>query len=170
MQSSRIVSLASAPAGCAVPYSTTRDHCGALRTLSRYISNLALNIPPALPGLRHSKDCAHPFLPHRLRVGFVGNCDHLRRPRSAFGRSDPTLPLGKPPAPLRVHRSSRDRAHRRGLTRPQRQFVSRDDEFQAARANADKQGIGDCAAQMFLNRIAQRTRAEARMKSALHQE
>jgi hypothetical protein len=32
MQSSRIIPLASAPAGCAVPYSTTRDHCGALTT------------------------------------------------------------------------------------------------------------------------------------------
>jgi hypothetical protein len=30
MQSSRVVPLASAPAGCAVLYSTTRDHCGAL--------------------------------------------------------------------------------------------------------------------------------------------
>jgi hypothetical protein len=31
MQSSRVVPLASAPAGCAVLYSTTRDHCGALK-------------------------------------------------------------------------------------------------------------------------------------------
>jgi hypothetical protein len=35
MQSSRIVRLASAPAGCAVPYSTTRDHCSALKEFSR---------------------------------------------------------------------------------------------------------------------------------------
>ena len=36
----------------------------------------------------------------------VWNCDHLRRPLGALGRSDPTLPLGKPDAPLRVRRSS----------------------------------------------------------------
>ena len=34
MQSSRIVPLASAPAGCAVPYSTTRDHCNQINFLS----------------------------------------------------------------------------------------------------------------------------------------
>ena len=36
----------------------------------------------------------------------VGEGDHLRRPRCALGRSAPTLPLGKPDAPLRVRRSS----------------------------------------------------------------
>jgi hypothetical protein len=35
------------------------------------------------------------------------NCDHLRRPRCALGRSAPVLPGGKPAAPLRVRRSSR---------------------------------------------------------------
>ena len=35
------------------------------------------------------------------------NCDHLRRPRCALGRSAPVLPCGKPDAPLRVRRSSR---------------------------------------------------------------
>jgi len=34
MQSSRVVSLSSAPAGCATLHSTTRDHCGALRISS----------------------------------------------------------------------------------------------------------------------------------------
>ena len=34
MQSSRIVPLASAPAGYAVPYSTTRDHCNQINFLS----------------------------------------------------------------------------------------------------------------------------------------
>ena len=52
-------------------------------------------------------DCARPRLQHRLRVWFVGKCDHLRRPRGAFGRSEPMLPFGKPDAPLRVRRSSR---------------------------------------------------------------
>ena len=33
MQSSRIVPLASAPAGYAVPYSTTRDHCNRINSL-----------------------------------------------------------------------------------------------------------------------------------------
>jgi hypothetical protein len=32
--------------------------------------------------------------------------DHLRRPHSAFDRSEPVLPFGKPDAPLRVRRSS----------------------------------------------------------------
>jgi PAS domain S-box-containing protein len=68
MQSSRIVPLASAPASCAVPYSTTRDHCGALRTLSLNISNSALNIAPALARASPLGDCACPFPPHRLRV------------------------------------------------------------------------------------------------------
>jgi hypothetical protein len=68
MQSSHIVPLASAPASCAVPYSTTRDHCGALRTLSPNISNSALNIAPALARASPLGDCACPFPPHRLRV------------------------------------------------------------------------------------------------------
>ena len=42
MQSSRIVPLASAPAGYAVPYSTTHDHCAALKGFSRNISKSAL--------------------------------------------------------------------------------------------------------------------------------
>jgi len=41
MQSSRIVPLASAPACCAVPYSTTRDHCGWLRMFFARILKLA---------------------------------------------------------------------------------------------------------------------------------
>ena len=34
---SQVVPLASALAGCAVPYSTTRDHCGALKRFSRNV-------------------------------------------------------------------------------------------------------------------------------------
>jgi hypothetical protein len=41
MQSSHVVPLASAPAGCAVPYSTTRDHCGALKVFVARIVKLA---------------------------------------------------------------------------------------------------------------------------------
>ena len=124
MQSSRIVPLASAPAGCAVPYSTTRDHCGTLKRFSRNISKAGAE-SRRRQSARASPlgDCAFPSFPHRLRVWFVGKCDHLRRPRCALGRSDPTLPLGKPDAPLRVRRSSRIRAHRRDLARPQCQLV-----------------------------------------------
>jgi hypothetical protein len=63
------------------------------------ISKSALNLSPA-------GDCACPFL--RTDSEFCWECDHLRRPRGAFGRSDPTLPLGKPDAPLRVRRTSHD--------------------------------------------------------------
>src|SRR6266542_2479414 len=35
--------------------------------------------------------------------------DHLRRPHYTLGCSAPVLPSGKPDAPLRVHRSSRDK-------------------------------------------------------------
>jgi hypothetical protein len=46
-QSSRIVPLASAPAGCAAPYSTRRDHCGARRV---FFPKLGCNVsvPKAL--------------------------------------------------------------------------------------------------------------------------
>jgi hypothetical protein len=109
MQSSRIVPLASAPAGCAVPYSTTRDHCGALKRLSRKsLDPVGHHIAVTDPAYGFALGCACPSFPHRLRVWFGGECDHLRRPRSAFGRSDPAFPLGKPDAPLRARRSSRN--------------------------------------------------------------
>ena len=83
MQSSRIVPLASAPAGCAVPYSTTHDHCGALKGFSRNISKAALNLAPSVARALPLGDCAFPSFPHRLRLWFLGQCDHLRRPRCA---------------------------------------------------------------------------------------
>jgi hypothetical protein len=52
-------------------------------------------------------DCACPFS-HTDSRGCSSECDHLRRPRSALGRSDPMPPLGKPDALLRVRRSSRN--------------------------------------------------------------
>ena len=65
-----------------------------------------------LPGLRHSETVPALF-PAQTPSLFLGECDHLRRPRCALGRSAPMLPRGKPDAPLRVRRSSRIRAHRR---------------------------------------------------------
>src|ERR1700731_1126627 len=56
MQSSHVVSLSSAPAGCAALHSTTRDHCGALGII------VAKRIGYA------AGDCARPVFPHRLRV------------------------------------------------------------------------------------------------------
>ncbi len=70
MQSSRIVPLASAPAGCAAPYSTTHDHCGTLKGFSRNISKAALNLAPSVARASPLGDCACPRLPHRLRVVF----------------------------------------------------------------------------------------------------
>jgi hypothetical protein len=170
MQSSRIVPLASAPAGCAVPYSTTHDHCGALKEFSRNISKAALNISPSCcQGFAVRRLCL-PSFPRTDSDLAVWECDHLRRPHCALGRSDPTLPLGKPDAPLRVRRSSRIRAHRRDLARPQTQLISANDEFQFARANLSKQSVSNSAAQMLFNRIAQGTRSQSRMKAALHQE
>ena len=68
VQSSRIVPLASAPAGCAVPYSTTRDHCGALKGFSRNISESARDIPAY-----SSQDFAAPeTLPARLTTQLTG--------------------------------------------------------------------------------------------------
>ena len=63
MQSSRIVPLASAPAGCAVPYSTTHDHCGTLKGFSRNISKAALNLAPSVARASPLGDCACPALP-----------------------------------------------------------------------------------------------------------
>ena len=48
------------------------------------ISKSALNIAPPLVRASPLGDCACPFLPHRLRVCFVGEGDHLRRPRCAL--------------------------------------------------------------------------------------
>ena len=56
MQSSHVVSLSSAPAGCATLHSTTRDHCGALGIILAERTGYAAG------------DCARPDFPHRLRV------------------------------------------------------------------------------------------------------
>jgi hypothetical protein len=72
MQSSRIVPLASAPAGCAVPYSTTRDHCGALKTLSRNISNSALSLAAPCQGFATRRLCV-PFSPAQTPSLFFGD-------------------------------------------------------------------------------------------------
>ena len=159
MQSSHIVPLASAPAGCAVPYSTTRDHCGALRTLLRRSRNPALNIAPPLPGLRHSET-----VPTRLSRTdselVFGKCDHLRRPRCAFGRS---APYSRAESRTRLCGCADDHELEliaQTLTRPQRQLAAGDNKFQTARSNSGKQGIRDRAAQIFFDRISQWTRAE----------
>jgi hypothetical protein len=52
--------------------------------------------------------CLH--FPPAQTPSLVERCDHLRRPRCAFGRSDRMPPFGKPNAPLRVRRSSLDSA------------------------------------------------------------
>jgi hypothetical protein len=92
--------------------------------------NIAQSVDAALP----RGDCACRLFPHRLPVCLFAfwNCDHLRRPRGALGRSDPMLPLGKPDAPLRVRRSSHGQLIARRLTRPQHKLVSRHNEFQCA--------------------------------------
>ncbi len=139
------------------------------KRFSRSISNRCQASRRHLPGLRRSETV--PTLFSRTDSGLLcPRCDHLRRPRCAFGRSDPTLPTRKPDAPLRVRRSSRDRAHPRGLTRPQSQVVAANDEFQTARSDSSQKGICDCAAQMLFNRVSQRTCAKSRMKAALHKE
>ena len=170
MQSSRIVPLASPPAGCAVPYSTTRDHCGALRTFSRNISKSALDIAPPLPGFATRRLCLPASPAQNPSSFFWGNviiCAVLAVLSAVpipHSHSESRTP------PLRVRGSSRIRAHRRDLARPQTQLISANDEFEFARANVAEQSVSNSTAQMFLNSIAQRTRAESQMKSALHQE
>ena len=58
--------------------------------------------------LPHSETAPPLFSRTDSKFGLWGKRDHLRRPRRAFGRSDPMLPLGTPDAPLRVRRSSLD--------------------------------------------------------------
>jgi len=93
---------------CAVRHSTTRDHCDALKSLSRSISNRALNISlPCCQGFATRRQCL-PCSPAQTPSLFVGDVIICAGPRCAFGRSDPALPLAKPDAPLRVRRSSRN--------------------------------------------------------------
>jgi hypothetical protein len=59
----------------------------------------------AFAGASPLGDCACPPFPHRLRVWFVGECDHLRRPRSAFGpfrAHAPTRKAGRPAAGAQI--------------------------------------------------------------------
>ena len=140
MQSSRIVPLASAPAGCAAPYSTTRDHCGALRTLSRNISKSALNVALTLTRASPLRRLCLPFSSRTDSDFVLWECDHLRRPRCALGRSDPALPLGKPNPALRVRRSSLIKAHRKSI------YGTRVNLISIVRLAARRKGIARSAA------------------------
>jgi len=93
MQSSHVVSLSSAAAGCAALHSTTRDHCSALGIILAETTGCAAGAPPWFPAQT-------PSLPY----GTVIICAVLT---CALGYSAPVLPRWKPAAPLRVRRSSR---------------------------------------------------------------
>jgi hypothetical protein len=122
MQSSRIVPLASAPAfarlrrgrpvGCAVPYSTTRDHCGALKGFRENLQIGAGYLAALLPGLRHSEPVPTLFSRTDSEFGLWGNVIICAVLAVLSAVPIPHSQLGKPNAPLRVRRSSPDRAHR----------------------------------------------------------
>ena len=59
-----------------------------------------------LPGFRAA---APPSKSSKTLLSLFQRCDHLRRPRCTLGGSAPVLPSGKPDAPLRVRRSSREK-------------------------------------------------------------
>ena len=111
MQSSRIVPLASAPAGarCRIPQrAITAVRLERFRDASQNRRRICRRLSP---GLRHS-ETVRTHLSRADSESVLRRCDRLRRPRCAFGHSDPLPPLGKPDVPLRMRRSSPIRAHR----------------------------------------------------------
>ena len=88
MQSSRIVALASAPAGCAVPSSTTRDHCGPLARKYSDLGNRAVH--------------GH-VIPGRERCSINEVFSRLREGKVTHGLGSPTQVPEMPPAFLGVH-------------------------------------------------------------------